>query len=647
MAEKQNAQEGGKDWFGVQVEVTHRLLEAENRKLEELVQEFDKANNFKELGFQTLAQKRLQAQFRELNKEYTQAAQTMLASTTRQRSNPTLGLKTAGKRRGSIFANMVNKKGSDEEDGAEEEGTESKQAPAATTSLVVQNSRVKSGTLEALVDYFLPTATGNGDKLYNFTFLMSFRLFLKPLVLIETMVRRVEALLKEEASDIATVAQRYAKLIIEWTSVCAYDFRDPRVMKCFNQLCALVGAASADTNDTLAVAKQTIEKHVTRLGDLEQKFKQEDHEQQRMRDNIIASSAEEGVMPTSMESGLQDVTPASVAEQLWLIEQERFSVIEAHEFVDTVDMSDDASGTHGHGTMRTANIASYIAWFNRLSSVVATQVCMTDNRKKRCKVIEFWIDVGKECRVRHNYNSVMAIVSALNMTSVTRLKKTWTALKSKSTQDMKELESVLDPSSNFKNYRQTIAALPEDAPCIPFFSLLVKDIYFIKEGSKQSPNGHINFERFWPISECLAEFRIRQQQCEKMPATIAVDPNVQYFLRMTAAVATEAELYRSSVEKEPPSKADGGRTMQRLRRMSSSEGILIDDRGRASSISGAAKNAAKKAREAHQAKHAEGTDSNTEAPASALTPRTGSVVTDADDEGDFGFGGLDADGIDC
>lgn len=141
---------------------------------------------------------------------------------------------------------------------------------------------------------------------------------------------------------------------------------------------------------------------------------------------------------------------------------------------------------------------------------------MTDNRKKRCKVVEFWIDVGKECRVRHNYNSLMAIISALNMTSVTRLKKMWATIRSKSAQDIKDLESVLDPSSNFKNYRKTIAALPEDAPCIPFFSLLVKDIYFIKEGSKRSPNGHINFERFWPISECLAEFRIRQQHCERM-----------------------------------------------------------------------------------------------------------------------------------
>lgn len=34
---------------------------------------------------------------------------------------------------------------------------------------------------------------------------------------------------------------------------------------------------------------------------------------------------------------------------------------------------------------------------------------------------------------------------------------------------------------------------------------------------------------------------------------IAEDPNIQYFLRMSAAVATEAELYRSSVDKEPPS----------------------------------------------------------------------------------------------
>lgn len=49
-----------------------------------------------------------------------------------------------------------------------------------------------------------------------------------------------------------------------------------------------------DTDDALELAMQSIQKHVTRLGQLEQKFKQEDQEQRMMRDSFIASSTEEG-----------------------------------------------------------------------------------------------------------------------------------------------------------------------------------------------------------------------------------------------------------------------------------------------------------------------------------------------------------------
>ena len=107
----------------------------------------------------------------------------------------------------------------------------------------------------------------------------------------------------------------------------------------------------------------------------------------------------------------------------------------------------------------------------------------------------------------NNYNSLMAIVSALNMNSVARMKKTWSKVGSKMKSAFDEVEKILNPSSNFSNYRGAIAALADTNPCIPFFSLMVKDIYFINECStKKLANGHLNFERLWPVSECLSSF---------------------------------------------------------------------------------------------------------------------------------------------
>lgn len=171
----------------------------------------------------------------------------------------------------------------------------------------------------------------------------------------------------------------------------------------------------------------------------------------------------------------------------------------------------------------------------------------------------------------NNYNSLMAIVSALNMNSVARMKKTWSKVGSKMKSAFDEVEKILNPSSNFSNYRGAIAALADTDPCIPFFSLMVKDIYFINECStKKLANGHLNFERLWPVSECLSSF-MQYKQTAATAAAVSLKPNdaVQTVLT-TAPVCTELELFRSSVENEPPSKADASKTMSRLRKMSSS-----------------------------------------------------------------------------
>lgn len=49
---------------------------------------------------------------------------------------------------------------------------------------------------------------------------------------------------------------------------------------------------------------------------------------------------------------------------------------------------------------------------------------------------------------------------------------------------------------------------------IPFFSLFVKDLYFLNEGcSNKLPNGDINFEKFWQLAKQISDF-ITWQQAE-------------------------------------------------------------------------------------------------------------------------------------
>ena len=51
-------------------------------------------------------------------------------------------------------------------------------------------------------------------------------------------------------------------------------------------------------------------------------------------------------------------------------------------------------------------------------------------KKHRVEAVEFWIEVARECVNIGNFNSMMGIITGLNMFPVARLKKTWTKIQS-------------------------------------------------------------------------------------------------------------------------------------------------------------------------------------------------------------------------
>ncbi|MEQ2214695.1 hypothetical protein XENOCAPTIV_016896 [Xenoophorus captivus] len=83
---------------------------------------------------------------------------------------------------------------------------------------------------------------------------------------------------------------------------------------------------------------------------------------------------------------------------------------------------------------------------------------------------------------------------------------------------------------------------------IPFFSLLIKDIYFLNEGcANRLPNGHINFEKLWELAKQVSEFLVwRQVICP-----FDRDRRILQYL-VTTPVYTEDELHLASYESEGP-----------------------------------------------------------------------------------------------
>ncbi|XP_047109664.1 ras-GEF domain-containing family member 1B-like [Schistocerca piceifrons] len=407
-----------------------------------------------------------------------------------------------------------------------------------------------SGSLDALVQHVVPTADYYPDRAYLFAFLLSSRLFIKPHELLGEVCAICEQQQKlgekhpAHKERLSRFVPRLVQLLGEWSETFPYDFRDERVMAHVRALTQQCVTAEPGVRRDVSALLQALLHRLTQLEAYEERLR---------------SMAQEGAAGSVEALSPLDITelcpsPLVLAQQLTHVELERLSYIGPEEFVQAFAKENPHLETSFKDMKKTRNLESYVQWFNRLSYFVATEVCKHVKKKQRVKVMEYWIEVARECFNIGNFNSLMAIIAGLNMSPVSRLKKTWSKVQSAK---FSILEHQMDPSSNFSSYRSTLkAAMWRSAGAtderqrivIPFFSLLVKDLYFLNEGcANKLPNGHINFEKFWQLAKQVTEFITWKQ----VSCPFEKNTKVITFLQ-ASPVLTENALALASFECEPP-----------------------------------------------------------------------------------------------
>uniref|UniRef100_A0A3P9GX24 RasGEF domain family, member 1Bb n=1 Tax=Oryzias latipes TaxID=8090 RepID=A0A3P9GX24_ORYLA len=427
---------------------------------------------------------------------------------------------------------------------------------ASYGEMCYHDNSLVSASLEALIQHLVPTVDYYPDRSYVFTFLLSSRLFLHPY---ELMTRVCHLCVEQQRSGDALldkirfreVAPKLVQLLTEWTETFPYDFRDERMMRCLKDMTQHVSRGDEYSWRAMQQMTQRLIKRLSALGQYEEA--------------VAALNAAAEERPTSLKNKQAAAQRSDIlsvcddafilAQQLTHIELDRLSFIGPEEFIQTFALKDPMENHKGFFRKRkTSNLEAYVSWFNRLSFLVATEICMPAKKKQRARIIEFFIDVAQECFNIGNFNSLMAIITGMNMNPVSRLKKTWSKV---NTDKFEILEHQMDPSSNFSNYRTALrgatqrsetAHSSQEKIVIPFFSLLIKDIYFLNEGcASRLPNGHINFEKLWELAKQVSEFLVwRQVVCP-----FDRDRRVLQYL-VTTPILTEDELHLASFESEGP-----------------------------------------------------------------------------------------------
>ncbi|XP_075215870.1 uncharacterized protein LOC142321567 isoform X1 [Lycorma delicatula] len=423
-------------------------------------------------------------------------------------------------------------------------------SPDQDNALVYRDGNLVSGCLDALVQHMVPTVDYYPDRAYLFAFLLSSRLFIKPHELlgqVTTLCDSQQRFNDKHASAkerLGRFIPRLVQLLAEWSETFPYDFRDERVMAHVRNITHRCVIVEAGVRQEVSALLQNLLHRLTALEKYEQFLQRVNAES--TTNNIESLSSTDVTELCGNASGL--------AQQLTHVELERLSYIGPEEFVQAFAKENPHLETSFKDMKKTRNLESYVSWFNRLSYFVATEVVKHVKKKQRVKVTEFWIEAARECFNIGNFNSLMAIIAGLNMSPISRLKKTWSKVQSAK---FSVLEHQMDPSSNFSSYRSTLkAAMWRSAGAtderqrivIPFFSLLVKDLYFLNEGcSNKLPNGHINFEKFWQLAKQVTEFITWKQ----VACPFEKNTKVITFLQ-ASPVLTENALALASFECEPP-----------------------------------------------------------------------------------------------
>uniref|UniRef100_A0A0P6J686 Ras-GEF domain-containing family member 1A n=2 Tax=Heterocephalus glaber TaxID=10181 RepID=A0A0P6J686_HETGA len=424
--------------------------------------------------------------------------------------------------------------------------------------LIFQDGRLVSGSLEALMEHLVPTVDYYPDRTFIFTFLLTSRVFMPP----HDLLARVGQICLEqrqqlepgpEKAKLKSFSAKIVQLLKEWTEAFPYDFQDEKALGELKAIAYRVTQCDEENGTVKKAITQMIQSLLLSLAARSQL--------QELREKLRPPAVDKGpVLKAKPPAAQKDILgvccdPLVLAQQLTHIELERVSSIHPEDLMQIISHTDSLDNHRCRGDVaKTYSLEAYDSWFNCLSMLVATEVCRVVKKKHRTRMLEFFIDVARECFNIGNFNSMMAIISGMNLSPVARLKKTWSKVK---TAKFDVLEHHMDPSSNFCNYRTALQGATQRSQTanssrekivIPVFNLFVKDIYFLhKIHTNHLPNGHINFKKFWEISRQIHEFMTWTQ----VECPFEKDKKIQSYL-LTAPIYSEEALFIASFESEGP-----------------------------------------------------------------------------------------------
>ncbi|XP_067398015.1 rap guanine nucleotide exchange factor 1 isoform X1 [Emydura macquarii macquarii] len=209
--------------------------------------------------------------------------------------------------------------------------------------------------------------------------------------------------------------------------------------------------------------------------------------------NSIKPLAARGV--AARPGTLHDFHSHEIAEQLTLLDAELFYKIEIPEVLLWAKEQNEE---------KSPNLTQFTEHFNNMSYWVRSIIMLQEKAQDRERLLLKFIKIMKHLRKLNNFNSYLAILSALDSAPIRRLE--W---QKQTSEGLAEYCMLIDSSSSFRAYRAALAEV--EPPCIPYLGLILQDLTFVHLGNPDYIDGKVNFSKRWQQFNILDSMRRFQQ----------------------------------------------------------------------------------------------------------------------------------------
>ena len=273
------------------------------------------------------------------------------------------------------------------------------------------------------------------DYLYQEAFLTTYRTFISPDDLIHKLLKRYNRFVRSPDIERQKAAKNVFSLLVRLVDDLAII-----------DLCNETLETLTDFEYGLLCRGELAQARLLRMKIVEKFEARKRHNASRENYNIASLAV------TTRNVSLLDFKAIEIAEQMTLLDAELFLTMEIPEVL---------LWAREQNEERAPNLNTFTEHFNKMSYWARTRILEQEDARDREKYVLKFTKIMKHLRKMNNFNSYLALLSALDSAPIRRLE--W---QRNITDALKEYCLLIDSSSSFRAYREALSE--SSPPCIPY-----------------------------------------------------------------------------------------------------------------------------------------------------------------------------------